>query len=160
MTVQIFCVGKLKERYLQEAAAEYQKRLGAFCRLQVVELPQYKLSQEPPAAQIQKGIQQEGAALAAALQKQPGYLIPLCIEGKMKSSPELAKLLADAALFGHSTVNFVIGGSFGLAEEIKKRADVKLSMSPMTFPHQLARIMLLEQIYRAFQINAGGKYHK
>jgi len=160
LTVQIICVGKLKENYLQQASAEYQKRLSAFCKLKIVELPEYKLPQDPSAAQIEKGIQQEGATILSAMTRQNAYQIPLCIEGKEHSSEGLAKLLAEAALSGSSTVNFIIGGSFGLSDEVKRKGDVKLSMSPMTFPHQLARIMLLEQVYRAFQINAGGKYHK
>ncbi len=160
LTVQIICVGKLKEGYLQQASAEYQKRLGAFCRLQIVELPEYKLPQNPSAAQIQKGIEQEGQSILHAMQKSQAFQIPLCIEGKERSSEQLAQLLSQAALEGNSTVNFIIGGSYGLADAVKAQGNVRLSMSPMTFPHQLARIMLLEQIYRAFQINAGGKYHK
>lgn len=159
LSVNVVCIGKLKEKYLQMASAEYQKRLGAFCKLQVLELPEYKLPSNPSEAQIQKAIQQEGHAILAVLDKAPGVCLPLCIEGSTQSSEQLAQSFMEYAVNGNSTVYLVIGGSFGLSEEVKARGK-RLSMSPMTFPHQLARIMLLEQIYRAFQINQNGKYHK
>lgn len=157
LTVNIICIGKLKEGYLRDASAEYVKRLGAFCRLNIVELPEYRLPSEPSAAEIAKGLAVEGEAIR---QRCHGFVTALCIEGKECSSPELAAKLDRLTLDGVSEVSFVIGGSFGLAEEVKRRADWRLSMSPMTFPHQLARVMLLEQIYRACSISAGGKYHK
>lgn len=157
LTVKLICIGKLKESYLREAVMEYQKRLSAFCKLEIIELSEYKLPQNPSSAQEEKGMAQECEAI---LQKAKGYLIPLCIEGNMLSSEELAQKLDSTAVFGVSEISFIIGSSCGLSEEVKKRADLKLSMSKMTFPHQLARVMLLEQLYRAFQINSGGKYHK
>lgn len=160
LTIQILCVGKLKEGYLRQACAEYQKRLGAFCKLNMVELPEYKLPQNPSAAQIQKCIDEEGRSLLAVMQKSPAFQIPMCIEGKQRSSEEFAALVEQAALRGYSTVNFVIGGSYGLSDAVKGEANEKLSLSKMTLPHQLARVVLLEQVYRAFQINSGGKYHK
>lgn len=157
LTVKLICIGKLKESYLRDAQAEYQKRLGAFCKIEVIELAEYRLPDNPSDAQIEKGLTEEGKAILA---KASGTLIPMCIEGKMLSSTQLADRIAKIALEGESTLSFIIGGSFGLSDEVKSRGSLKLSMSPMTFPHQLARVMLLEQIYRAFQINAGGKYHK
>jgi 23S rRNA (pseudouridine1915-N3)-methyltransferase len=160
LAVNVICIGKLKEKYLQQACAEYEKRLGAFCKLRIVELAEYKIPANPSDAQVEKGILMEGASILAQMKLGAAYQIPMCIEGKMLSSEQLAKRLAEVALSGKSEVNFIIGGSFGLADAVKQRADLKLSMSPMTFPHQLARVMLLEQIYRAFQINSNGKYHK
>ena len=157
LTVKLICIGKLKESYLRDAQAEYQKRLGAFCKIEVIELAEYRLPDNPSDAQIEKGLTEEGKAILA---KASGTLIPMCIEGKMLSSTQLADRIAKIALEGESTLSFIIGGSFGLSDEVKSRGSLKLSMSPMTFPHQLARVMLLEQIYRAFQINVGGKYHK
>ena len=157
LTVRIVCIGKLKESYLREAQAEYTKRLGAFCKIEGVELPEYRLPDRPSEAQIKKGLDEEGTQI---LSKVSGVCVPLCIEGKMISSPALAEKIASFATGGESTITFVIGGSFGLSDEVKQCGAWKLSMSPMTFPHQLARVMLLEQVYRAFQIQSGGKYHK
>lgn len=155
--VKVICVGKLKEGYLREAVAEYAKRMSAFCKLDIIEVPEYKLPQNPSLAQEEKGMQQESDSI---LQKKKGFLIPLCIEGDMLSSQELAAKLSSIAVSGQSDITFVLGSSCGLSDSIKKQADLKLSISKMTFPHQLARVMLLEQLYRAFQINCGGKYHK
>lgn len=157
LTVRLICIGKLKESYLREAQAEYVKRLGAFCKIEICELPEYRLPDNPSASQIQKGLIEEGQKI---LEKASGVLIPMCIEGKMLSSPALSEKIQQLALSGESTLSFIIGGSFGLSDEVKSRGALKLSMSPMTFPHQLARVMLLEQFYRAFQISSGGKYHK
>lgn len=157
LTINLICVGKLKEDYLRLAVAEYTKRLSAFCKLNLIELAEYKLPNEPSEAQIAKCIMAEGESIRL---KVKGYLFPLCIEGKQLSSEELSKKLETIALSGHSEISFVIGGSYGLWDEIKSKGDHKLSMSKMTFPHQLARVMLLEQIYRSFQISSNGKYHK
>jgi len=145
--VTILCVGKLKEKFYIDAAAEYVKRLQRYCKLDVIELPEYRLPEEPSPAEIQKALQAEGAAIRERLPK-GGAVVALCIEGKPCSSEELSRRMAD------------FGGSVGLSEDVKKLADWRLSMSPMTFPHHMARIMLLEQIYRAYQIAAGTKYHK
>lgn len=158
LTMRLICIGKLKEHYWQEACREYQKRLGAFCRLELIELNEYKLPSSPSESQITKCIEEEGREILAKLRS--GYHIALCIEGKELSSEQLAEKFSALALNGVSEIDLIIGGSYGLSKEVKVKADQKLSMSPMTFPHQMARVMLLEQVYRAFQINANGKYHK
>ena len=159
LTVQIVCVGKLKEAYWRDAVAEYQKRLAAFCKFQIIETDEERLPERPSAAQIKATLEAEGARILAKIPS-GSRIIPLCIEGKEKSSEQLAKVLEEFAVNGASTVSFVIGGSWGLSPAVKQAGALHLSMSPMTFPHQLARVMLCEQIYRAFQINNGGKYHK
>lgn len=157
--VTILCVGKLKEKFYIDAAAEYVKRLQRSCKLDIVELPEYRLPEEPSPAEIQKALQAEGAAIRERLPK-GGAVVALCIEGKPCSSVELSRRMQELAVSGKSQLTFLIGGSVGLSEDLKRQADWRLSMSPMTFPHHLARIMLLEQIYRACQIAAGTKYHK
>ena len=157
--VTILCVGKLKEKFYIDAAAEYVKRLQRSCKLDIVELPEYRLPEEPSPAEIQKALQAEGAAIRERLSK-GGAVVALCIEGKPCSSVELSRRMQELAVSGKSQLTFLIGGSVGLSEDLKRQADWRLSMSPMTFPHHLARIMLLEQIYRACQIAAGTKYHK
>lgn len=158
MNVQILCVGKLKESYWREACAEYAKRLKSFCSFSIVELPESRLPNDPSQALIDKALEEEGEKLLAAAKG--SAIIPLCIEGKEISSPKLASTLEDLASRGVSSVSFVIGSSFGLAEKVKRAGSLRLSMSPMTFPHQLARVMLCEQIYRGFQILGNTKYHK
>ena len=158
-TVTVVCVGNLKEGYWKDAAAEYQKRLGAFCKLLVVEIEEERLPQKPSLAQNAAGMKEEGRRILSRIPA-GSFVIALCIEGKPQSSEELAGLLEQVAIGGKSDISFVIGGSFGLSQEVKERADQSLSMSRMTFPHQLARVMLLEQIYRGYQILNGGKYHK
>ena len=160
LKVNIVCVGKLKEGYWREAVGEYSKRLGAYCTFTVAELPESRLPDSPAAAQIQSALEKEAALMEKYLSGKSALNIALCIEGKTLTSEQLAARLSRAAVEGSSTVNFYIGSSFGLSEEVKRRCDLRLSMSPMTFPHQLARVMLAEQIYRAFSINAGSKYHK
>ena len=159
LNVTLIAVGKLKERYLTDACAEYEKRLGAYCRLRVVEVDEYRLPQNPSEAQIQAGIEAEGKEILAKIPA-GSYLIPLCIEGQQATSEQLSAKLDAFALDGHSTLCFVIGSSFGLDGSVKQAGSWNLSMSRMTFPHQLARVMLCEQLYRAFQISHGGKYHK
>ena len=157
--ITVLCVGKLKERFYQEAAAEYVKRLGRHCKLDVVELPESRLPEEPSPGEIQRALAAEAAAIREKLPR-GGAVIALCIEGKPCSSVELSRRMQELAVSGKSQLTFLIGGSVGLAEDLKRQADWRLSMSPMTFPHHLARIMLLEQIYRACQSAAGTKYHK
>ena len=157
--VRILCVGKLKERYLSDACAEYIKRLGAYCRPEIVGLPESRLPANPSPAEIEACLEREGAEILAKIPKD-ALAIPLCIEGEQLSSEGLATALSDAAVRGTSTACFIIGGSWGLSPAVKRAGKLRLSMSRMTFPHQLARVMLLEQLYRAFSINAGGKYHK
>ena len=157
--VTILCVGKLKEKFYADAVSEYAKRLSRFCRLDITELAEERLPEDPSPAQIDAALAREAEAIRAKLPP-AAAVIALCVEGKARSSEELARLMADSASRGVSHLVFLIGGSFGLHPSIKELAAVKLSMSPMTFPPHLARVMLLEQIYRAYQINAGTKYHK
>ena len=157
--VTVLCVGKLKEKFYIDAAAEYVKRLQRHCKLELIELPEQRLPDEPSPAEIQKALRTEGDAIREKLPK-GGAVIALCIGGTELSSEALSKKLAQLASAGASQLTFLIGGSFGLHPRVKQRADLRLSMSPMTFPHHLARVMLLEQLYRAYQIDAGTRYHK
>ena len=147
LTVRLLCVGKLKERFYIDAFAEYTKRLGRYCSFEPEELPELG-DLEREARQMERRIPPQSCVIA------------MCVEGKLISSPALAELLQARMSGGCSRLCVLIGGSDGLAERLKQRADVRLSMSPMTFPHHLARVMLLEQVYRAYQIEAGTKYHK
>lgn len=157
--VTLICVGKLKEKFYAQATAEYAKRLSRFCKLEIVELPESRLSASPSPAEISQALTAEAALIEAKLPK-GSALVAMCIEGEELSSPQLAEKMRQFAVSGVSNLTFLIGGSVGLSPAIKAQADFRLSMSPMTFPHHLARVMLLEQIYRAYQINAGTKYHK
>lgn len=160
LKINIICIGKIKEKYFTDAVGEYAKRLTAFCKFSVIELNEERIrSNTPNEAQIAEVIEAEGKRI---LQKigTSDYVAAMCIEGRLMSSEELSETLDKAALSGKSTVDFIIGGSYGLSDEVKKRADLRLSMSKMTFPHQLARVILSEQIYRAFEISTNGKYHK
>ena len=159
LTVTLICIGKLKEKYLRDACAEYEKRLRGFCQLHILELNEYKLPDNPSESEIKRCMEKEGGAILSKLPKD-SFVVPLCIEGEQYSSPSLAKEMEKIPLSGQSGITFIIGGSFGLSDEVKAMGKLKLSMSEMTFPHQLARVMLLEQIYRCFQINTNGKYHK
>jgi len=157
--VTVLCVGKLKEKFYTDAAAEYVKRLGRHCKIEVTELPEYRLPENPSPAEIRRALETEAAAIREKLPK-GGAVVAMCIEGKTCSSEQMAQRMADFAVQGKTQVTFLIGGSVGLDESLKQQADWKLSMSPMTFPHHMARIMLLEQIYRAYQIQQGTRYHK
>ena len=157
--VTVLCVGKLKEKFYIDAAAEYVKRLQRHCRLELIELPEQRLPDDPSPAEIQKALRTEGDAIREKLPK-GGAVIALCIEGRLCSSGELSRRMAEFGVQGKTQLTFLIGGSVGLDEDLKRQADWRLSMSPMTFPHHMARIMLLEQIYRAYQIAGGTKYHK
>jgi len=157
--VSIICVGKMKEKFYIDAAAEYVKRLSRFCKLEIVELPEDRLPDDPSQAQIDAALAKEADAIRSKLPA-TCYIIAMCVEGKTRSSEDLAQLMEESIHQGGSHLVFLIGGSFGLHPSIKALASFKLSMSPMTFPHHLARVMLLEQIYRGYQINTGSKYHK
>lgn len=157
-TVKIIAVGKLKEKYLRDAADEYIKRLGAYCKPEIIELKETFIPENPSEKEIIAALSDEGKAILKAIDGRP--FTALCIEGKELSSEDLSGRLEKSAAGGLSEQIFVIGSSHGLSDEVKSKADFKLSMSKMTFPHQLARVMLLEQIYRAFSIAKGGKYHK
>ena len=157
--VTIICTGKLKEKFYLDAAAEYAKRLSRFCTLTILELPEERLPESPSPAQIEAALAREADAVRAKLAA-GCLLIAMCVEGQERSSEALARYLAEAAARGAGHIVFLIGSSYGMHPSLKQQADLRLSMSPMTFPHHLLRVMLLEQIYRAYQINAGSKYHK
>ena len=157
--VTVLCVGKLKEKFYIDAAAEYVKRLQRHCKLELIELPEQRLPDDPSPAEIQKALRTEGDTIRERLPK-GGAVIALCIEGRPCSSQELSRRMAEFGVQGKTQLTFLIGGSVGMDEDLKRQADWRLSMSPMTFPHHMARIMLLEQIYRAYQIAGGTKYHK
>ena len=159
LTVNIICIGKIKEKYWTDAISEYSKRLSAFCKFNIIELSEEKTYNNPNDTQIEAILNAEGKRLFSKI-SDSAYVVAMCIEGKIISSPELADKINDVSLSGKSTVDFIIGGSWGLSADVKRRADFKLSMSRMTFPHQMARVVLCEQIYRAFEINNNGKYHK
>lgn len=160
LNVNLIVVGKLKESYFREACAEYVKRLGAFCKLKITEIPESRLPDDPSEKEIKAALSAEAKAMRNLLSGKDCFNIALCIEGTMLSSEKLAEKIGEVSVSGKSTLNFVIGSSFGIDGEIKKMCGLRLSMSEMTFPHMLARVMILEQIYRAFRILNGGKYHK
>lgn len=157
--ITLICMGKLKEKFYLNAAAEYEKRLKGYCSFHLIELPEVRLPDEPSPADISAGLDKEADMIISKIPKGSWFCI-FTPEGKLLSSPDLAQKLKDVKLSGKSSACFLIGSSFGIASKIKKIADFKLSMSPMTFPHHLARIMVMEQLYRAESIQAGSKYHK
>ena len=159
LNIHIFCVGKLKEKFYTEASAEYVKRLSAYCKLDLQELPEERLPDKPSQAQVDAALAKEADTIRAKLPAS-SEIIAMCVEGKTRSSEEVAELLSDFAMGSAKHLVFLIGGSYGLHPSVKQLAKVRLSMSPMTFPHHLARVMLLEQIYRGFKINEGSAYHK
>lgn len=158
MNVTIIAVGKLKESYLRDGCGEYIKRLGAFCKVNVIEIDEERASSNPSENEIKNIISKEGQRIIQKIPK-GSAVIPLCIEGKEYSSPDFSSLLESIAMQS-SHICFVIGGSFGLSDEVKAMGRNKLSFGKMTLPHQLARMVLLEQIYRAFSISNNSKYHK
>ena len=158
LTINIICVGKLKERYWRDAVEEYSKRMKPLCKLNITELNEERVGDDPSDAQIKHTITAESDRIMQKLGR-GDYVIAMCVEGRNISSEELSQKLEDVSMT-HSTIDLIIGGSWGLSSELKSRADSKLSMGKMTFPHQLCRVMLLEQLYRAFQISKGTKYHK
>lgn len=156
--IRIICVGKLKEKYWDAACAEYLKRLGGYCSPSVVEVREARLPANPSSADESNVIEKEGKDILDKI-GQGDYVIALDIGGRELGSEEIASKIADVSLHS-SKIDFVIGGSLGLSDAVKKRADMRLSFGKITLPHQLARVVLLEQIYRAFKINAGETYHK
>lgn len=158
--IDLICVGKLNAAYFAQGVAEYQKRLGAFCKFRIIELPEAPLPEKNIApAHIERALAQEGEAILAACRK-GAYMVALCVEGKAISSEELADLIARRAGSGAGDMAFVIGSSHGLAAGVKRAAHARISLGRITLPHQLARLVLCEQLYRACTINAGMKYHK
>ena len=159
LNINIICVGKIKERYFVDACKEYEKRLKAFCNLKIIEVSPVPLPENPNQSQIDCALEEEAKKILSKVGKNE-VLIPLCIEGEQITSEKLSELFVNYGVSGNSSVTFVIGGSHGLSEVLKAKGKFKMSMSEMTFPHRLARVMLLEQIYRAFSISSGSKYHK
>ena len=157
--VTLICVGKMKEKHYISAFEEYQKRLGAFCRFELIEIQEQRLSENPSEKEIAAALEREAAEIEKKLPSGT-VTVAMCVEGTQKSSQELARQLQTWANAGVSRVCFLVGGSFGMSERIKAKADLRLSVSKMTFPHHLFRVMLAEQIYRAFAINEGSRYHK
>lgn len=157
--ITLICIGRLKEGYLREAVSEYAKRLSGLCKLNIVELPAEKLSDNPSQKEVENALEAEGKRILEKIPK-GAYAYTMCIEGKQKTSEELSAEIDNLGVKGYSNIAFIIGGSFGISEKVKAVSDFRLSMSKMTFPHQVARVMLLEQIYRAMQISIGTKYHK
>ena len=158
-TINLIYVGNIRENYLLAAVAEYEKRLSAYCRLVCTEIKEEKLPDDPSQAQTEAAMKKEGERILAVLPRK-SMKIALCVEGKQLSSEEFSSLIKNAENSGFSQISFIIGGAFGLSEEVKKVCDFRLSLSKMTFTHRIARILLLEQIYRAENIAASGKYHK
>ena len=159
MKISVIAVGKIKEKYFTDAVREYSKRLSRYCRLEILEVPDEKTPEGASQALEEQIKEREGQRILSAL-KEDSYVIALAIQGKRRTSPELAAHLEQLTVRGVSHLCFVIGGSLGLSEAVLARADEKLSFSDMTFPHQLMRVILLEQIYRSFRIMRGEPYHK
>ena len=158
MKIRIVAVGKLKEKYLREGVAEYDKRLAPFDSVELLETREEYMAENPSEAQRQQTLAKEGERLLRLVPER-SFLIVLDVKGKLLSSEALAKELASLALQGQSDITFLIGGAFGLSPAVRERADLRISFSPMTFTHQMVRLLLYEQIYRAFKINRGEKYH-
>ncbi len=159
ISITVIALGRLKEKYMRDFSDEYKKRLSAYCKLNIVELTPKGLCENPSENEVKNALRAEAQMIK---QKIPdgAYVFSMCIEGKQLTSEKFSQKLADLALNGRSRFVFIIGSSFGLSDEIKSLSDERFSMSEMTFPHRMARIMLLEQLYRAFEIMNGGKYHK
>ncbi len=159
LNVKLICVGKMREKFYIDAFEEYRKRLQTYCRLELVEITEQRLSDRPAEKEITAALEREGQEILKAVPAD-AYLVALCVEGKQMPSEGMAELIAARENSGKPKLCFVIGGSFGLSPTVKSRADRKLSMSQLTFPHHLARVMLIEQVYRGFKINEGSQYHK
>ena len=159
LNIKLLCVGRMREKFYIDAFREYQKRLQSYCRLELTELSEERLGDRPSDAEIRSALAKEGQEILKNVPPD-AYLVALCVEGKQMPSEGMAGLIAARESSGKPRLCFVIGGSFGLSEAVKARADLRLSMSEMTFPHHLARVMLIEQVYRGFKINEGARYHK
>ena len=159
LSVKFICVGKMRERFYIDAFEEYRKRLGAYCRFGLAEPAEQRLPDNPSAAEIAAALEKEAGEILRAIPAD-AYVTALCVEGRQLPSEGMAELIAGRENSGKPKLCFVIGGSYGLSETVKQRADLRLSMSKMTFPHHLARVMLAEQLYRGFKIREGSRYHK
>lgn len=157
--IKLICVGKVKEKHYISALGEYEKRLKPLCGFEIEEIPEQRLPDSPSRAALDAALEREAEAIIGRLPK-GAFVIVMCVEGRRLSSEEFSGLLEDCSLKGKSRVVFVVGGSYGLHDKVKKLAGIRLSMSKMTFPHHLARVMLAEQVYRAMMIAGGTKYHK
>lgn len=158
MNISIICVGKIKEKFYTEALKEYVKRIGRFASIDITEIPDESIPQNPSEKQMEQIKEREGEKILSKIRSQ-SFVIAMCIEGKLISSEELAATMKNSFL-SSSRITFIIGGSLGLSYAVKKRADLRISFGRITLPHQLMRVVLSEQIYRAFMINAGAAYHK
>lgn len=159
MQINIIYVGNIKDKYFSDAVKEYEKRLSAYCKVVNTEIKETKIPENASAAQINKAIEEEGEKILSVL-PQKSYKIALAVEGAMLSSEELEKKIDLSLTGGYSSISFIIGGAFGMSEKVKKSCDMMLSVSRMTFTHRMMRVIILEQIYRAYNILSGGKYHK
>lgn len=159
LNIKFICVGKLRERFYIDAFNEYARRLSAYCKFECAELNETKLGDKPSDKEIENALVRESADIEKAIPKD-AYVIAMCVGAKQLKSEELAQKINSLALSGRGKICFIIGGSFGMAESVKQRADMRLGMSEMTFPHHLARVVLTEQIYRSFKIIEGSRYHK
>jgi len=159
LSVKFICVGKMREKFYIDAFSEYTKRLGAYCRFECIEPAEVRLPDKPSQAEIDAALSKEAAEILRLIPAD-AYVTAMCVEGKQLPSEAVAELISSRENSGKPRLCFIIGGSYGLSEQVKKRADLKLSMSKMTFPHHLARVMLAEQLYRGFKIREGSRYHK
>lgn len=159
LSVKFICVGRMRDRFYTEAFNEYAKRLQSYCRLQLAEPAEARLGDSPSEREISAALDKEAEKILAAI-PEGSYVAALCVEGKEMPSEAMAELIAQRENSGKPKLCFIIGGSYGLSPKVKARADLRLSMSQMTFPHHLARVMLIEQLYRGFKIREGSQYHK
>lgn len=159
LAVKFICVGRMREKFYIEAFSEYTKRLQSLCKFEIVEPNEQRLSENPSDKEVKAALDREAQDIMKAIPND-AYVVAMCVEGKQMPSEGMGELIAARENSGKPKLCFVIGGSFGLADSVKQRADMKLSMSKMTFPHHLARVMLIEQLYRGFKINEGSRYHK
>lgn len=159
LAVKFICVGRMREKFYIEAFSEYTKRLQSLCKFEIVEPAEQRLSENPSDKEVKAALDREAQDIMKAIPND-AYVVAMCVEGKQMPSEGMGELIAARENSGKPKLCFVIGGSFGLADSVKQRADMKLSMSKMTFPHHLARVMLIEQLYRGFKINEGSRYHK
>lgn len=159
LCVKMLCVGKMREKYYADAFSEYEKRLKTYCRFELTEIQEERLSENPTENEILKALDKEAENVLKSVPKD-AFTVALCVEGKQFPSEKMAAVIRERGNSGKPKLCFIIGGSYGLSNKVKKAADFRLSMSEMTFPHHLARVMLVEQIYRGFKINEGSAYHK
>lgn len=159
LAVKLICVGRMREKFYVGAFEEYAKRLQSFCKLQLTEPAEVKLSESPSDREIEAALRREADEILRAIPAD-AYTVALCVEGRELASEDMAAMISQRENSGKPKLCFIVGGSYGLAPEVKARADLRLSMSRMTFPHHLARVMLIEQLYRGFKIKEGSRYHK